>query len=139
MDKLSRGERIIGIAGILLAFDLLFLPWYSYSFGPISYTFNGLSGWNSSLGSLALLVTAAMVAYIIVARFTTAKLPDLPIPWSQALMYAGYVAVALVALKLVLHFGNTGFGAYLGVIFGAVVAFGGFTVSQESAKAGSAG
>ena len=29
LGKLSRGERIIVVAGVLLVIDLLFLPWHS--------------------------------------------------------------------------------------------------------------
>ncbi|HYR63217.1 MAG TPA: hypothetical protein VET24_11385 [Actinomycetota bacterium] len=139
LTKLSRGDRIIVATGLLLLLDLLFLPWYSFSFGPVTVTGNGLSGWNSFLGVLALLVTLAMVAQIIVARFTDAKLPDMPMPWPQVHMIGGYVVLGLLVLKLILHVSNLGFGAYLGILLAAGLAFGGFTVKNEASRAGSAG
>ena len=45
LGKLSRGERIIAIAGVLLVIDLLFLPWHSISVPYIgSVDRNGISG-----------------------------------------------------------------------------------------------
>jgi hypothetical protein len=136
LSKLSRGDRIIAIAGVLLVIDLLFLPWYSFSFGPITVTANGLSGPNSFLGFLAFIVTIAMVAQIIVAKFTTAKLPDLPMPWPRVHMIGGYTVAGLLLLKLVLHISILGFGSFLAIVLAAGVAFGGYMVNQESSRAG---
>ncbi|MEA2501464.1 MAG: hypothetical protein QOD01_1575, partial [Actinomycetota bacterium] len=126
LSKLSRGDRIIAVGGILLVLDLLFLPWYSFSFGPITVTSNGLSGPNSFLGFLAFLVSIAMVAQIIVAKFTTVTMPDMPMPWPRVHMIGGYVVLALLVFKLLLHVSILGFGAFLAIVFGALLAFGGY-------------
>jgi uncharacterized membrane protein len=140
LSKLSRGDRIVVITGALLVIDLLFLPWISISLpfiGTVSNT--GISAPNGFLGFLAALVTAAMVAQILVSKFTSARLPDLPVPWPRAQMLGGVVVLALLVLKLVLHTSLLGFGAYLGILFAAGLAYGGYTVNQESTRAGTTG
>ena len=141
LSKLSRGDRIVVIAGGLLVIDLLFLPWISVTVPfigtVVSYT--GISAPNAFLGFLAALVTAAMVAQIIVSRFTSAKIPDLPVPWPRAHMLGGLVVLGFLVLKLILHANLLGYGAYLGILFAAGLAFGGYTVNQESTRAGTTG
>ena len=140
LGKLSRGERIIVIAGVLLVIDLLFLPWHSINVPYIgSVDRNAISSPNALLGFLAALAAAAMVAQVIVSKFTSATLPELPVPWPRAHMIGGLVVVGLLLLKLVLQTSFLGFGAYLGVLIAAGLAFGGYTVNQESSRAGTAG
>jgi hypothetical protein len=141
LSKLSRGDRIVVITGALLVIDLLFLPWISISVPVIGtvVSYTGISAPNGFLGFLAALVAAAMVAQILVSKFTTAKLPDLPVPWPRAHMLGGLVVLGLLLLKLLLHTNLLGFGAYLGILFAAGLAFGGYTVNQESTRAGTTG
>ena len=80
-----------------------------------------------------------MVAQVIVSRFTSASVPELPVPWPRAHMIGGLVVVGLLLLKLVLQTSFLGFGAYFGVLMAAGLAFGGYTVNQESSRAGTAG
>ncbi len=81
LGKLSRGERIVVVAGVLLVIDLLFLPWHSIAIPLMgSVDRNGISSPNAFLGFLAALVAAAMVAQVIVSKFTSATLPELPVP-----------------------------------------------------------
>jgi hypothetical protein len=141
LSRLSRGDRIVVIAGALVVIDLLFLPWISISVPVIGtvVSYTGISAPNGFLGFLAALAAAAMVAQILVSKFTTAKLPDLPVPWPRAHMLGGLVVLALLLLKLLLHTTLLGFGAYLGILFAAGLAFGGYTVDQESTRAGTTG
>ena len=140
LSKLSRGDRIVVITGALLVIDLLFLPWHSIAVPFLgSVNRSGISSPNAFLGFLAALVAAAMVAQIIVSKFTSAKVPDLPVPWPRAHMLGGLVVVGLLLLKLVLQTNFLSFGAYLGILFAAALAFGGYTVNQESARAGTTG
>jgi hypothetical protein len=80
-----------------------------------------------------------MVAQIIVSKFTSAKVPDLPVPWPRAHMLGGLVVVGLLLLKLILDTSFLGFGSYLGILLAAGLAFGGYTVNQESTRAGTTG
>ena len=140
LGKLSRGERTIVIAGVLLVIDLLFLPWHSITVPYIgSVDRNGISSPNAFLGFLAALGAAAMVAQVIVSRFTSATVPELPVPWPRAHMIGGLAVAGLLLLKLLLQTSFLGFGAYVGILVAAGLAFGGYTVNQESSRAGTAG
>ena len=140
LGKLSRGERIIVSAGVLLVIDLLFLPWHSITVPFIgSVDRNGISSPNAFLGFLAALTAAAMVAQVIVSKFTSAMLPELPVPWPRAHMIGGLAVLGLLVLKLLLQTSFLGFGAYLGILIAAGLALGGYTVNQESSRAGTTG
>jgi hypothetical protein len=140
LSKLSRGDRIVVIAGALLVIDLLFLPWHSISVPFLgSVNQSGISGPNAFLGFLAALIAAAMVAQILVSKFTTAKFPDLPVPWPRAHMLGGLVVMGLLLLKLILQTSFLSFGAYLAIVLAAGLAFGGYSVNQESTRAGTTG
>lgn len=133
LSKLTLGEKVVLGAGLLLVIDLLFLPWHKIDLGIVDVSRTGVQSPNSLWGVLALLVTIAMIAAVVVSRFTTATLPKLPVPWSQAMFLAGVLVFALLLLKLVIETDFLGFGAYLGVLLGAAVAFGGFTMRKEAA------
>ena len=65
LGKLSRGERIIVVAGVLLVIDLLFLPWHSITVPFIgSVDRNGISSPNAFLGFLAAMRTEPEVGDI---------------------------------------------------------------------------
>ena len=133
--KLTMGDRIVLAAGILLVIDLLFLPWHSIDLGVLSVKRTGVQSPNGFYGVLALLIAVVMVAQIVVARLTAAKLPQIPLPWGRVHLIAGVVVLALLLLKLVIETDYLGFGAWLGIILAAVLAFGGFTVNKESTGA----
>lgn len=139
LSKLTMGEKVVGAAGVLLLIDLLFLPWHKIEFGGallnVSVTRSAIESPNGLWGVLALLVTLAMVAVVVVTRFTTAKVPDLPIPLGQAMFFAGIAVIALLFLKLLLETSALGFGAWLGVLLGAAMAYGGFLIRQEAGAA----
>jgi|SRR6266571_4183572 len=140
LSKLSKGDRIVVVAGLLLVIDLLFLPWYSITIANlVTVTRTGVGSPDAFLGFLGMLVALVMVLQIVLARFTDVKLPDLPIPWPRAHMLGGAVALILLLLKLVLHTSYLGFGAYLAILLAIGLTFGGVSVNNEATKAGSAG
>ena len=135
LSKLTTAEKIILGAGIVLIIDLVFLPWHSVDLVIGTYTRSGIESPNSFWGILALLVAIAMVAVVVVTRFTTAKLPDLPMPLPQAMFIAGIVVAALLALKLVSETDALGFGAWLGILLAAAMAYGGYLMRSEAGTA----
>lgn len=148
LSKLTNGEKVVGIGGVLLVIDLLFLPWHSYHFGlgrvaglSVTVTAHAVEGQNAFLGVLALLATIAMVAVVVVTRFTSAKVPDLPVPLGQAMFFVGIGVIGLLVLKLISATDNLGFGAWLGLLLGGGVAYGGVLYRQEAGTnpTGSAG
>ena len=133
-NKLSKGERIVLVAGVLLVIDLLFLPWHRIKISAIlgvDVSRTGVQSPNSGYGVLALLITLVMIAQIVAARFTSARLPKPPVPWGQVHLFAGIAVFALLVIKLLVQTDFLGFGCFLGIILGAALAFGGFTISKE--------
>lgn len=140
LSKLGGGEKVVSGAGSLLVLDLLFFPWYS---GPITVdvrgaTFSGtdtvtaIESPHAFWGIAALLLTTATVASVLISRYSTARLPPLPVPWPRAVFLAGGAVAALLLLKLLIETRNLGFGAGLGMLLGMAMAYGGFLVRQEA-------
>ena len=132
LNKLTPGEKVVVIAGALLVIDLLFLPWHDFGNQFIRITRTGTQTPNSFWGVMALVVTAAMVALVVVSRFTTAKTPQLPVPTGQAMFVAGIVVAALLFLKIAVETSSLGIGAWLGLLLGGAVAYGGSLMRKES-------
>ncbi len=145
MDKirdLELGEQVIGVAGILLFIDS-FLNWFSRDFGGfgISATVTQ-NGWDNIFSLLAVLIGIAMVVVLVIQNFTGVGLPDRlgTLSWAQGYLIAGVVALALVVLQLIIGsdagtFGvsanlNRTYGLWLGLIFSAGLAGGGFLMVQ---------
>lgn len=132
LSKLTTGEKIVAGVGIALVINLVFLPWHNIDLGILSVSRKGIQSPNAIWGILALLVAAAMVTVVAVSRFTTTQLPDLPVPWPQAMFFAGMAVAVLLILKLVLETSFLGFGAFLGVVLGGGMAYGGFLMRNEA-------
>ncbi|MEA2901331.1 MAG: hypothetical protein QOH36_1218 [Actinomycetota bacterium] len=134
--KLTQGEKIVLIAGVLLIIDLLFFAWHKVEtvvFGQtISGTASAIESPNGFYGVLALLLAIVMVGVVVATKLAGVKLPDLPIPWGQVHMIAGIAILALLLIKLLAETDFLGFGAYLGLLLGAAMAFGGFSINKES-------
>lgn len=140
LKKLSLGERILAGAGIALVIDLLFLPWHHIKVGVrgialVEANRSGIESPNAFLGVLALLVAAALVAHVILSEYTSVKLPTLPVSWGRADLIGGVAVAAILLLKLVLETDFLGFGAWLGLVLGAAMAYGGVRRYQETEAA----
>ena len=137
--KLTQGERIVLIAGVLLIIDLLFFPWHKIDLGGlvgVDVSRSGIESPNGFYGVLALLVTVVMVGQIVAAKLANANMPDMPISWGQVHLIAGIVVLVLLLIKLIVETDFLGFGAYLGLLLAAALAFGGFTINKEMAAPG---
>ena len=112
LNKLSTGDRVIAISGIVfLLFS--FLPWY----GKGSYSRNG---WHYPLwGLLPILLVIGILVCMGLQRFSDVKLPELPLPWEQIYAFAAGVAGILLLLKLIIgdkySAGATVLGQHYGV------------------------
>ena len=140
LSRLSQGERIVLAAGVLLIIDLLFLPWHSIDLGGlgdglgIDTTRSGVQSPNAFYGIVALILALVMVIQIVVDKLTSAVLPNPPVPWGQVHLIAGIAVAVLLVIKLIAETDFLGFGAYLGVLLGLTVAFGGYSISQEHGR-----
>lgn len=134
LTKLGRNERALAIVGVLALIDT-FLPWYSWSVGPISGSW---SGWNSGFDAwFPLLLLVAIGVLVALPAF------------GQTVVvrggYAAFAAASLLATLLILIrwltfdsqsavYASIGpdFGTYVGLIIGiaaTVFAYLGFTAA----------
>ncbi len=123
--RLARAERITGIATLVL-FISLFLPWYTYDFGPVSISADGLwHGWMY----LVLLVCLAVMVYIVLRAGFDVMPFKLAMSDAQLLLIATVFNAVLCILAFLLKPGGIGFsgigwgfGAFLGLAAAIVAA-----------------
>ena len=126
-------------AGLLLAADLLALPWHHYrldmaDLGLDVPSFNlertGVQNPQAGFGIAAVGLALGMAAHVLVAKLTGA-LPRL----EQVHLVAGAVVLGLVLAKLLADREFLGTGAWVGTALALALAYGGFALSQESPSA----
>lgn len=128
IETVSRDEWIVTGLGVLLVLDLLFLPWQAWtvSAGAISVSISNTAtgppeGW---LGVLALVVVIALLVDIAIERLSPhTDVPAIGTGRANTRYVLAMVAVALLALKLLLHFDSAGGLGFWGavVLGGALV------------------
>ncbi|MGI8807118.1 MAG: hypothetical protein ACR2KK_04635 [Acidimicrobiales bacterium] len=131
LARLSRGERFVVVAGGLLLLSLAAFPWHrfelaSYLGGDPRRT--GLQTPNALQGTLAFLVTVAMVAQVLMTR-TTNQTPNPALVKLQPA--AGLAVLGTLAWKLASELSSLAVGAYLGILLGGVLAYGGLLMAKE--------
>jgi hypothetical protein len=123
---------VIGLA-LVLAIDLIALPWLSYSFGPISATAAATSAPDGFLGILAFLLALAVGLDLVVERASPqTTLPNIGGSRTTTRWWLTVAAAVLVALKFLfhIHFSYFGFGFYLAVILTAGLLFATWKLSK---------
>jgi hypothetical protein len=129
--KLTLGDKVAGICGVLLLIGLLFLPWHYYDFGPFgSESRSAIQSPGAFWGWLAFLCTAGVIAIIIVDRLTEADLPELPIGYYQVAFFLTLATGALLIFKLILDLDNLGWGAWVDLLLTGGMIYGGFLIFQ---------
>jgi hypothetical protein len=124
LEAIRRDDWVLVGVALLLVIDLLFLPWFDVSFGPISITSTATGAPDGWLGVLAVLAAVGLIADLAVERLS----PQTQVPavaGSRAttrLALAGIAAV-FVALKFLfhVHFSLFGFGFWGAVVLTAVL------------------
>ena len=144
LDEVRRDDWVVGGVAVVLAFDLLVLPWFSLplpglsiggtvAFGGGSLTATGTpDGW---LGIFAVLALIALVVELALERLS----PETHVPVLGSNRATTRYALALatsacLAFKFILHlgqFGNLGIGFW----FGAVLAGGLLYVTSQARHA----
>ena len=141
VSRLSQGERIVLVAGVLLMIDLLFLPWHSIDLGGVAEaagvdtTHSGVQAPNGFYGIVALILTLVMVVQIVLDKLTAVALPDPPVPWSQIHLIAGIFVLVVLVIKLIRDTSGLGYGAYSGILGGLLVAYGAYLIAQDPGEA----
>ena len=130
-SRVTLGDKIVAGAAIALIVDLAFLPWHQvFSFGSTALDPPG--GW---WGTLALLLSLAIVGLTAIRRFTTLSLPVLPRPIGEVNLAATVVVLALLLLKLALDSDYLGVGAYAGTVLAGVMVAGASLGKDETDEA----
>jgi hypothetical protein len=134
LNEFSRREQITGAAGILLLIGVFAFPWYHVGFAGVtfagttygggSYDGNVLQGPGSFFSYLAMIVLIVLLAELVVSRFTSAKLPDLPISWGAAELSGAVAVLALLVIKILFHIGNFGWGFYADMVLAIALVYG---------------
>lgn len=131
--RLSRGERFVVMAGGFLLVSLAFFPWHRLAelrFLGGDPTLTALQPPNQLQGTLAFLVTVAMVAQVLLTRYSSQRVN----PRLVALQApAGFAVLALLAWKLASTPEFLSVGAYLGIPLAATLAYGGLVLAKEHA------
>jgi hypothetical protein len=131
VNKLSPGQRIAAAAGVLLFIDL-FLDWYSAGAG--GYTATADAWLAFSWIDIVLAATAVIAVGVAVQAM---GLVNIPVRLSSILLPLAVVATLLVLYRLINQPGpnqyiSNEFGAYLGFLLSAAVAYGAFRAQGES-------
>jgi hypothetical protein len=135
LNKLPLGAKLVAGLGILEFLLILIVPWHSVDTGFGTYTATALEGEGDAVAFpavIALLLLIAIVGVVLVRAFAPqVKLPELPIPWNQAIFFATIAVPALLVLKLLFYFDYISFWAYVMILIGGGLAYGGFLISKE--------
>ena len=135
LNKLPLGAKLVAGLGILEFLLIVIVPWHSVDTGFGTYTATALEGEGDAVAFpavIALLLLVAIVGVVLVRAFAPqVKLPELPIPWNQAIFFATIAVPALLVLKLLFYFDYISFWAYVMILVGGGIAYGGFLISKE--------
>jgi hypothetical protein len=119
LDDFSRDDWILAGVALLLAIDLLLLPWFSLSAGPFSATLTGTDAPDGWLGILAVLACFALIADLGIERLSPGTaLPNIRGSRTETRFVLAALAALFVVLKFLfnIHFSDFGFGFWLGVV-----------------------
>jgi hypothetical protein len=100
LKKLTLGDRVVVISAVLL-FIFAFFKWYGIDVGGETA---GFSGYHYFLfGVIPVILGAAMIVQIALARFSETKLPTVgSLTWGQVHLILGAVAAALILIKVII-------------------------------------
>ena len=114
LARVSRSDWILAAISVLLAIDLLFLPWFDatvplsgFSISITSTATGEPDGW---LGILAVIAAAAVVGDLAVERLSDTRLPAIAGSRALTRLVLAGAAASFVALKLLVDRHDSVFG-----------------------------
>lgn len=150
VDRLSMGERISAVSGLLL-FVFMFFDWFGVKVSGVP-GFSGQitgSGGGSAWDALDVIPLFLMLAIVValgvaVVRLTDAVL-ELPVSMNAIVAVLGSIAFLLILFRIVFppDFGSFGgvtvdatlkFGVFLGLLAAAGIAYGGYSAMREEGE-----
>jgi hypothetical protein len=130
MDAMKRDDWIVGGLALLLAIDLLFLPWFSFYIFSVSGT-DAPTGW---AGILAVLASLAILADLLIERLSPqTTLPNFGGSRTETRFRLAVIAAVFLAIKFVfnIHFSYFGFGFWAAVVLTVALVFVTLRLSQD--------
>src|SRR3954447_20797713 len=141
-NRLSQGELIAGIAGLVLLIDLWF-KWYGVKVSGAG----GLSSFNIGVSATAwevfslidiILFLVALIAIGVAVLRGLGRLPDMPFPPATLITVAGAIALLLILFRTIDTPGDVPsgvditrkFGLWLGLLSAAALTYGGWRAMQ---------
>ena len=129
-DALSQDDWIVGGLALLLAIDLLFLPWFTF----LIFSATATDAPDSWAGILAVLAALAIVGDLLVERLSPqTALPNFGGSRTATRLRLAVAAAVFVALKFIfnVHFSLFGFGFWAGVVLTAALVVATRRVSRD--------
>ncbi len=122
-SKLKTSDWVVGVGSIVYLIAM-FMPWYGIS--GIDRASN--SGWSYFLGGVIplILIVIVFIKTIAIPQWApNTKLPELPVPWSQAVLGGAVAAAVIVLLRLLIKSSVSGFGITVDLDrkYGLIIAF----------------
>ena len=143
LNKLTLGDKIIAVSGILLLI-FSFFPWLGFSAGSFS---ESRSAWTFTLCWLAVVLGVLCVVYVVL-KMQDVKLPELgSVSWGQIVLIMAIVAFVFILIKVIVGPGTGGvdigefgvskerkIGIFLGLIASAGLVAGAYLNVKESGE-----
>ncbi len=143
LNKLTNGDKIIGISGVLLLI-FSFFKWLGYDVGPFTAS---QSAWSFTILLIAVILGIAVTA-LVVMKAAGVKLPELGgVTWNQVILGVCALIFLLILIKIIagpsahgLDLGSAGvsksrkIGIFLGLIASAGMVVGVFLNAKESGE-----
>ncbi len=131
LARLTRGERFVVVAGGLLLLSLAFFPWHRFEFARFlggDPRRTGLQTPNALQGTLAFLITVAMVAQVVMTRYTNQKVNPALARLQPA---AGLAVLGTLAWKLTSELSYLSVSAYLGIPLAVALTYGALLMARD--------
>jgi hypothetical protein len=104
LDAVRRDDWLLGGIALLLVIDLLFLPWFDVSIGPISFTSAATGAPDGWLGVFAALAAVALIADLAVERLSPqTRVPAVGGSRATTRLALAGIAGLFVGLKFLFH------------------------------------
>ena len=140
VSKLTTGEKIAGVSGILLLLIMFIFDWFSVSAaGGVGPSFGG-NAWDTMDLIRWILLLAALAGIALAIIGAQANEPNMPVALSAITAGLGILGVIFVIIRIIsppdgglgdLVDVDRDIGVFLGLIAVAGVAYGGWTAMQE--------
>ncbi len=124
-SKLTRGQQIALVAGVVLVIDL-FLPWYSVAGFSANAFDAGFLAW---FGALLAIVAAVLLAVKVFAG-NAVNLGNLQT--EQIALVLGGAGTLFIVLRWLTETNFVSFGLFLGLLAAAAVTYGSFMAMREA-------